>query len=53
MTDLRIKRLADILVNYSVNIKKGSIVEINSAPEAKPLVLYYSIALIPVEELRE
>lgn len=39
MTDLRIKRLANILVNYSVDIKKGDVVQINSAPEARHLVL--------------
>mgnify|MGYP006300634899 CR=1 FL=1 len=38
MTDPRIKKLADILVNYSVKIKKGDVVSISSGPEAEPLV---------------
>ena len=39
MTDPRIKKLANILVNHSVKIKKGDVVRISSAPEAKPLIL--------------
>jgi len=39
MTDPRIKKLAEILVNYSVKIKKGDTVRIGSDSEAKPLIL--------------
>ncbi|MFO8016609.1 MAG: aminopeptidase [Candidatus Woesearchaeota archaeon] len=39
MADPRVKKLADILVNYSVSIKKGDIVEISCGPKARPLVL--------------
>lgn len=42
MVDPRIKKLADILANYSVKIKKGDIVELSCGPEAKPLVLELS-----------
>jgi aminopeptidase len=39
MADSRIKRLAKILTEYSVDIKKGDIISINSGVEAKSLVL--------------
>ncbi len=39
MVDSRIKRLADILVNYSINIKRGSKIKINLGPEARELGL--------------
>lgn len=39
MVDPRITKLAGILVNYSIKVKKGSTVEVSCGPEAKPLVL--------------
>lgn len=39
MVDQRIKRLADILVNYSIKIKKGDYIELNFGVEAKELAL--------------
>jgi aminopeptidase len=39
MADPRIKRLADILVNYSVKIKKGDLVRLNFEEDGKELAL--------------
>ncbi|MFC1753773.1 aminopeptidase [Thermoproteota archaeon] len=39
MVDPRVRKLAEILVNYSVKIKKGDVVEISCGPKARPLVL--------------
>lgn len=39
MADSRIKKLAKILTDYSLEIKKGDIININSGVEAKSLVL--------------
>src|SRR2546423_1249618 len=39
MRDPRLEKLADVLVNYSVAVKKGQLVRINSAPAGLPLVL--------------
>lgn len=39
MVDERIKKLADILVNYSINVKKGSKIRIVFLEEAKDLAL--------------
>ena len=39
MVDPRIAKLADILVNYSIKIKKGDIIQVSAGIEAKPLVL--------------
>lgn len=39
MVDLRIKKLADILVNYSINVKKGNKISLNFGIEAKELAL--------------
>ena len=40
MSDPRVIKLADILINYSLKVKKGERVLINSSSElAKPLVL--------------
>jgi len=39
VVDPRIKRLADILVNYSIKIKPGAIIEISCGPEAKDLAV--------------
>ncbi|MCK4739246.1 MAG: aminopeptidase [Deltaproteobacteria bacterium] len=40
MADARIKKLAGILVNFSVKVKRGDVVAINASTElAKPLVL--------------
>lgn len=38
MTDLRVEKLADVLVNYSVKVKPGDWVFVNSNPIAQPLV---------------
>ncbi|MBD3313437.1 aminopeptidase [Candidatus Woesearchaeota archaeon] len=38
MVDERVKKLAEILVNYSVKIKKGDVVSISAGPEAEPLI---------------
>ena len=46
MADPRIKKLAEILVNYSVKIKKGDVVGISSGIEASPLIKeIYSLVL--------
>lgn len=37
MVDNRIKKLADILVNYSIKIKKGSVIKLNFGMDAYPL----------------
>src|SRR3989344_3211524 len=42
MVDPRIKKLAEIFVNYSLKIKKGDTVEISCGPEAQALVLELS-----------
>lgn len=39
MADPREKKLADILVNYSLKIKKGDAVQISCGPDARPLVM--------------
>lgn len=39
MADPRIKQLANILVNYSVKVKKGSYIELNFGIDAKELAL--------------
>ena len=39
MTDPRIKKLADILVNYSIKIKKGDTIQLSFEAKAKPLAL--------------
>lgn len=39
MVDSRIKRLADILVNYSIKVKKGDLIEVNFGINAKELAL--------------
>jgi aminopeptidase len=39
MRDPRLTKLADILVNYSVGVKPGQLVRINTGPAATPLVL--------------
>lgn len=38
MTDPRIEKLADVIINYSLGIKEGDFFAINSAPIAAPLV---------------
>ncbi|MBR9682894.1 MAG: aminopeptidase [Candidatus Aenigmarchaeota archaeon] len=38
MVDPRVKKLAEILVNYSVYVKKGDNVILSSSPEASPLI---------------
>src|SRR5947207_12992133 len=38
MRDPRIEKLADVLVNYSVGVKKGQLVRITSSIEGLPLV---------------
>src|SRR5207253_8157424 len=38
MPDPRIEKLADVLVNYSVGVKKGQLVRITSTPAALELV---------------
>src|SRR5205814_9502804 len=38
MRDPRLEKLADVLVNYSVGVKKGQLVRITSAPAGLPLV---------------
>jgi len=39
MTDPRIKKLADILVNYSIKIKKGDLIALNFGVDSKVLAL--------------
>src|SRR5690242_10829328 len=39
MRDPRLENLADVLVNYSVGVKKGQSVRISGAPVAEPLVI--------------
>jgi aminopeptidase len=39
MRDPRLEKLADVLVNYSVNIKPGQLVRIRGAAIAEPLIL--------------
>ncbi len=39
MADPRIEKLADILVNYSIKIKKGDVIEVSTGYEAKELAL--------------
>ncbi len=38
MQDPRLEKLANVLVNYSVELKKGDIVSIQGAPVAEPLI---------------
>jgi aminopeptidase len=38
MRDPRLEKLADVLVNYSVGVKKDNVVRINAPPIAMPLV---------------
>lgn len=46
MRDPRLGKLADVLVNYSVGVKKGQTVRINSSAIAEPLVLEIYRAII-------
>lgn len=48
MSDPRVAKLADTLVNYSLNIKAGEFVVINTQPSAAPLIeeLYRSILAV-------
>src|SRR5262245_15781489 len=39
MRDPRLQKLADVLVNYSVAVKKGQLVRISASPNSVPLVL--------------
>jgi aminopeptidase len=39
MADPRVKKLAEILVNYSIKIKKGDLIELNFGIDAKELAL--------------
>src|SRR6185437_15787633 len=39
MRDSRLTRLADVLVNYSIGVKKGQMVRIAGAPISQPLVI--------------
>lgn len=39
MRDPRLEKLADVLVNYSVDVKKGQTVRISGAPTAQPLMV--------------
>ena len=39
MRDPRLAKLADVLVNYSIGVKKGQVVRITGAPVAEPLVV--------------
>jgi aminopeptidase len=39
MRDQRLEKLADVLVNYSVGVKKGELVRISGAPIAGPLIV--------------
>src|SRR5690348_7099654 len=39
MRDPRLAKLADVLVNYSVGVKKGQIVRISGSPVAQPLIV--------------
>ena len=39
MADLRVKKLAEILVNYSIKIKKGDMIELDFGVDAKELAL--------------
>jgi aminopeptidase len=39
MRDVRLQKLADVLVKYSVGVKKGQLVRISGAPVAQPLIL--------------
>jgi aminopeptidase len=39
MYDSRVQKLADVLVNYSVGVKKGQLVRISGPPTAEPLVI--------------
>jgi aminopeptidase len=39
MRDQRLEKLADVLVNYSVSMKKGELVRISGAPIAGPLIV--------------
>ena len=38
MRDERLDRLADLLLNYSLKLKKGELFEINGGLPAKPLI---------------
>src|SRR3954447_11556791 len=39
MRDPRFTKLADVLVNYSVGVKKGQLVRISGPPVSQPLVI--------------
>ena len=45
MRDPRLEKLADVLVNYSVRVKKDQVVRISGPPVAQPLIvpLYRSV----------
>ncbi len=49
MVDARIKKLAGILVNYSVDIKKGDEIMVSGGEEAKPLLLEIARLIIKKE----
>ncbi len=63
MRDPRFERLADVLVNYSVAVKKGQVVRISGPPVSQPLIVelyrkvveaggHPSVRMVP-EELNE
>ena len=39
MRDPRLQKLASVLVNYSVGVKKGQIVRISGPPVSQPLIV--------------
>jgi aminopeptidase len=39
MRDPRLEKLADVLVNYSVGVKKGQSVRITGSPVSQPLII--------------
>ena len=49
MVDARIKKLAGILVNYSVDIRKGDEIMVSGGEEAKPLLLEIARLIIKKE----
>ena len=39
MRDVRLEKLADVLVNYSVGVKKDQLVRISGPPVSQPLIV--------------
>jgi leucyl aminopeptidase (aminopeptidase T) len=50
--DPRIEKLADVLVNYSMEIESGQVVVLNGTPLAQPLIAAVYRKIVEIDALR-